>query len=127
MAAYVETPTRTFEAGTAIGQYLRVIITAGKLALAGITDGPSTEIGTIEEASFADGDYRAVRLRSAQGTCKVVAAAAITEGAAVYTAANGKVSVSESTGFLRGIAMEAATADGDIIEIMNAWPMVAES
>ena len=128
MSQYVETATKTFTAGGAIGPYLRVKLSGLKLAVAGIADGPGVELGTIEEEAFADGDVRAVRLRTAQGTRKVVAAGAIAVGAAVYTAANGKVNdVADSTSYLRGIALEEATADGDIIEIVDDWPMAAES
>ncbi len=116
MGQYVETPTRTFIAGAAIDPYRRVTLSSGKLALAGIT---TRELGTLEEESFADGDIRAVRLRTAQGTCKMVANAAISAGAAVFTAANGKIGPSASTAFKIGTALEAATADGDVIEVLR--------
>lgn len=104
----------TMTAGAAIGQYLRVIITSGKLALAGITD---RELGTLNEASFADGDVRSVRLRNATGTRKMVANAAIAVGAQVFTAASGKVGASASTAYREGIALTATGADGEIIEV----------
>lgn len=116
MSQYVETPTRTFTAGAAIAKFLRVKISSTKLAVAGITD---LEVGTIEKATFADGDVVAVRLASAQGTAKMVAAAAVAMGAKVYTAASGKVSVSASTAYPIGIAMEAAAADDDVFEVMR--------
>ena len=116
MSQYVVTPTKPFRAGGAIAANLRVKIASDVLAIAGITD---QDIGVIESAAFASGDLRAVRLLSAQGTVKMVAAAAITMGANVYTAANGKVSVSASTAYPRGIAMSAATADGDVIEVLT--------
>lgn len=118
MAQYVEGPTKSFTAGGAIAQFLRVKLTAGKLAIAGAgaTDG-AVEIGTIEDAAFADGDVKAVRLRNAQGTKKMVAAGAFSAGAAVYGAAGGKVDDAVS-GSAHGIAMEAATADGDVVEVM---------
>ncbi|MFQ5505313.1 MAG: capsid cement protein [Planctomycetota bacterium] len=115
MSQYVETPTRTFTAGAAIAAGLRVKLTAGKLAVAGVAD---KEIGTLEAASFADGDARAVRLRNAQGTRKMVANGAISQGAAVFTAAGGKVGPSIATAFLIGTALEAASADGDVIEVL---------
>lgn len=117
MSQYVNTPTKTFVAGGAIAQYLRVYISSLKLAVAGIGD---KGIGTIEEAAFADGDLRAVRLTSAQGTFKGVMATDVTAGAAVYTAASGKFSKTKGTGaFAAGIALETGTADGDVIEILR--------
>ncbi len=121
MSQFVHAPTRPFIAGAAIGAHLRVYISSGKLAIAGITQ---QDIGVIETEAFADGDLRAVRLLSAEGTVKMIAAAAITAGAKVYTAAAGKVSVSASTAYPRGIAMEAAAADGDVIEVM---PYIGET
>jgi hypothetical protein len=104
----------TFTAGAAIGQYLRVKLTAGVLALAGITD---RELGTMEEASFANGDVRAVRLRNKQGTRKMVANAALAVGVDCFTAANGKVGASASTAYREGVVLTASAADGDIIEV----------
>jgi hypothetical protein len=115
MASYVVGPTRSFTAGAAIGQHLRVSLSAGKLAAAGAN---TQDIGTLVEASFADGDVRAVHLANAQGTCKMVASAAVTAGALVYAAASGKVSATK-TSILIGRALEAATNDGDIIEVMR--------
>src|SRR3990167_5179891 len=109
MSQFVETATKTFTAGAAIAQHLRVKLSAGKLAAAGITD---KELGTLEAASFADGDPRAVRLRTAQGTCKMVAGKAISAGAEVFTAASGKISDTFATSsFPIGVALEEATAD----------------
>lgn len=119
MSQYVDTATKTFEAGGAIAQHLRVKLSAGVLAVAvaGTTD-DGVEIGTITEAAFAAGDKRAVRLRSAQGTTKMVAAAAVAAGVAVYGAAGGKVD-DVTSGNPIGISLEAATADGDIIEVLR--------
>jgi len=114
MAKWVDGPTASFTAGAAIAIHLRVKGSSAKLAVAGIAD---KELGCIEAASFADGDVRAVRLTSAAGTCKMVANGAISQFAAIYTAAAGKVSATAgATSFLVGQALEAATADGDVIE-----------
>lgn len=117
MSQFVETNTKSFRAGGAIGQYLRVKLTAGLLALAGIAD---REIGTMESSSFASGEPKAVRLRTACGTIKMVANGAITQGANVFTAASGKISATAgSTSYLIGQALEAAGADGDVIEVLR--------
>lgn len=100
-----------------VGQYLR---TDASGTLCGITE-RGIGYSTVDGVS---GDVVSVALHSKQGTVKVVAAAAIAKDAIVYSAASGKVSVSASTAYPLGIAMEAATADGDVIEIM---PLVGET
>lgn len=119
MSQYVETPTKAFTAGAAIAKHLRVKLSSGKLAVAGVgaSDEP-VEIGTMEDASFADLDVVSVRLRNAQGTVKMVAAEAISAGVVVYGAASGKVA-DTSSGAQIGIALEAALADGDVIEVLR--------
>lgn len=119
------TRTKSFIAGAAIAKHLRVKLSSGKLAVAGLAD---NDIGTIDYAVFADGEDAAVNLRSLQGTEIVIAGGEITLGAKVYTAADGKVSATGAgTSYLRGIALEAAAADGDIIEIMPLFTNTAES
>lgn len=114
MGAYNEEPLLAFTAGAAIAQFLRVKLSAGKLAVAGAED---EDIGTIEEASFADGDKVTVRTYNAEGSRKMVASAAITQFAKVYGAAGGKVS-STANGAPKGIALAAASGDGSIIEVL---------
>lgn len=116
----------TFTAGAAIGQYLRVKLSAGKLAVAVAADGPGVELGTMEEASFADGDIRAVRARNFPGTRKMVANAAVAVGAQVFTAAAGKVGATAIGSFREGIALTTAAADGDIIEVLTVPGEVAQ-
>lgn len=116
MAQYVEACTRTFTAGGAIPMHARVKLSSGVLALAGIAD---KELGTAEADAFAAGDVIAVRLRTAYGTAKMIASAALAVGADCYTAASGKVGASASTAFLTGTAISAATANGDIIEVLR--------
>lgn len=117
MSQYVDTGFKTFPTAAAIGKYLRVKLDAtGKVSVAGIAD---KDIGTLDEASLAADDVRAVRLTSAPGTRKCIAAAAITRGARVFTAAAGKVSNTAATAFQYGTALEASAADGDIIEVLT--------
>lgn len=106
----------TFTAGAAIAANLRVKLSSGKLAVAGVAD---KELGTLLGATFADLDLGTVSLRNEPGTKKMVAAGAIALGADVYTAASGKVNdTAASTSYLLGTALEAATADGDVIEVL---------
>ena len=60
-----------------------------------------------------------VKLRGASGTHKMIAVEALAIGATVYTEASGKVQdTAAATSFIVGTALEAATADGDIIEVL---------
>ncbi|MEM1224605.1 MAG: capsid cement protein [Planctomycetota bacterium] len=82
------------------------------------------DVGCALQAGVA-GDPIGVSFPNKQGTQKAIAAGAIAAGAKVYTANAGKVNDTQVSGsFLRGIAMEAASADGDIIEIM---PLVGDT
>lgn len=116
MSQYVETPTKAMEAGGAIGLHLRVKFSSGKIALAGISD---KDVGVAEAQAFASGEWIAVRLPSAQGTVKMIAAGAIAQGATVCTAASGKVNVASALSLVIGVAMEAASANGDTIEVQR--------
>jgi len=115
MAQHFETNCRPDIAAGALTQYVRVK-TPGALAVAGISD---IDIGTVEQPAFAAGDVVPVRLRTAAGTCKMVAAAAITANAVVYTAASGKISSASTGAVAIGIALTAASADGDIVEVLR--------
>ncbi|MCK4517852.1 DUF2190 family protein [Candidatus Babeliales bacterium] len=59
------------------------------------------------------------------GKSKVVAAAAILKGANVTVDAAGKVKTAAIGNFILGTAMEAASADGDIISVIMTRPGVS--
>lgn len=106
---------KTFVAGAARSQYARVKMNgANTVATAGAAD---FAIGFQEKQSFGTTDETiTVRVRNSEGSVKMIAAGAISAGANVYAAASGKVA---STGFvLEGKAVTAASADGDIIEVI---------
>ena len=108
--------TPTFTAGGALASNLRVKLNAGKIIVAGATD---NDIGTTDGRAFADGDLIAVVPMGEAGVRKMVAAGVIAKHAAVFSAASGKISTTGTTGmFPRGIAMEAATGDGSIINVL---------
>jgi hypothetical protein len=111
MATFVETATRTDTAAGAVAQYLRVK-TPGAIAAAGSTD---VAIGVMEKPCLAAGACT-IRLRTAQGTMKMVASEGITAGNAVYAAADGKIAASGTV--YEGIALETCTADDDVIEVL---------
>ena len=117
MSQYIDGNEKSYIADEAIAINLRVKLDSdGRVTTAGIAD---KEIGTSATPAFAAGDSITVRLRSASGTHKMVAIEALAAGATVYTEANGKVQdTAASTSFQIGTALEAATADGDVIEVL---------
>ena len=115
MSGYIDGNTRTFECDEALAIFRCVKMDAdGKVTYADATDAYH---GTSENATFAAGEYVNVRLRTASGTRKMTAAGAITAGSAVFNAADGKVDDSGDTPI--GYALEAASGDGAIIEVLT--------
>ena len=84
------------------------------MVLAGAAD---VEVGALERPAFDSTDVVPVRLRTAQGTCILVASGAITAGSTVFAAAGGKVAQAGTVTV--GIAFQAATANNDLIEVMR--------
>jgi hypothetical protein len=119
MSQFVDANSKGFLASAAITQYARVILdAAGTVSTAGLT---GREIGTALNAAFAAGDQVMVKLRTGAGTHKMIAAGAVTNGAFVHGQASGKVDdVATATGYPIGTALEAATANNDIIEVLYA-------
>jgi hypothetical protein len=113
--SYIDGPTRSFPNNAALGKGIRVKLSGGYLAAAGSTD---VELGTMEYRTLATDDQGTVRLRTAPGTVLAVASGAITAGNNCYGAASGKVALSGTV--LTGIALESATADGDLIEVLRS-------
>jgi len=118
MGKYVDSGYLSCVADAAIGQYERVKFDAdGRVTQAGLAD---QDIGVAMEPAFAAGDAIPVKLRNAPGTCPMIAIEALAVGALVYTETAGKVQdTAASTAFLVGRALEAATADGDVIEVLR--------
>ena len=116
MSQYVDSNTKAFTAAGTIKQYARVTLgSGGTITEAGLA---VKEIGTAMEPAVS-GDVISVRLRSANGTHKMIAIEALAIGAVLYTETDGKVQdTAATTAFQIGTALEAATADGDIIEVM---------
>lgn len=115
MSQMVETNAKTFQASAALSQWRRVRLNgSNKLAYAGADD--ADWLGILKVEVVAADAYAAVQLRTATGTVKMVASGAISQEAAVYAAADGKIA-SSGTQFI-GEALEAAAADGDIIEVL---------
>lgn len=117
MTGIVETGCRSFTAAGVIPQYARVKVDSdGRVSVAGLGD---KDIGTAHRQAFAADDVIAVRLRSAQGTHRVIASEAFAAGAQLYTEANGQVQDTAATGsFQVATALEAASAGGDVVEAL---------
>jgi len=116
MSQYVDSNTKAFTAAGTIKQYARVTLgSGGTITEAGLA---VKEIGTAMEPAVS-GEVISVRLRTAAGTHKMIAIEALAAGATLYTETDGKVQdTAASTSFQIGTALEAATADGDIIEVL---------
>jgi hypothetical protein len=108
---------RTFTAAGAIPQYARCTLgSGGTITVSGLAE---IDVGTAQTEAFASGDVISVKLRSAAGTHKMIAIEATDAGELLYTEAAGKVQVTaQATAYVLGNALEAATADGDIIEVL---------
>lgn len=115
MSQQFDTGKKTFIADAAIAQFARVIFEAdGRVVTAGLTQ---VGDGIAQTAAFAAGDAIDVKLWNSSGTFKMIAIEALAVAAPLYTEASGKVQdTAASTSFLFAKALEAATADGDIIE-----------
>jgi len=118
MSQYIDGNTKTFVCDEAIAKHLRVKLDAdGRVTIAGLAD---KDIGTAETPTFAAGEDITVRLRTAAGTAKMVAIEASAVGATLYTETGGKVQdTAVATSFQVGTALEAAAADGDVIEVLR--------
>lgn len=124
MSQLFETPTRPFQAAAAIAIHLRVKLNgSNKLAVCG-AGATEYEVGTMTRAATAADQIVAVRVPTAQGTTKMVAAGAFSQEAMLYGAASGKVD-DVVNGKPIGIALEAATANNDIVEVMRVNAMVS--
>lgn len=103
--------------GTMLVKGTRVKLTSGLLAASGSANGDS--IGVLLNDVPANG-IGTVKLNTASGTFEMRAGIAISAGANIFPAASGKISNVASGSPLCtfiGVALEAATADGDIIEV----------
>ena len=105
---------RTFTAGEALNAFCRVKLSAAETVV--YADAGDDYIGVTQD-SVADEGQVLVRLKSMAGTMKVTAAGAFSAGDYLYGAADGEVDDVE-TGSAQFVALEAASADGDIVEAL---------
>jgi hypothetical protein len=93
----------------------------GTVAIATATD---YALGTIDNIESGTGVNQSILLLGKGGTKKMVANSAIGAGVPVYAAAAGKV---DNTGtIVVGIALTAAAADGDVIEVNDQVPTLVD-
>ena len=113
------TGTATFTAGAAIAKGEFVKISSGKVVkAAAATD---VCVGVALDSSAADGDLVPVQLLSSGDTALVKAGGAVSQGGTVSCLGT---TVSTAGALQYGIALEAATASGDIIECIVGLPAV---
>jgi hypothetical protein len=110
MSQFVDNPGMAIRATATINQYTLVKADGTNCA----ADANDDMVGVAMEPRTT-GQLIPVRFRSA-GTIICVASAAITAGALVYKAANGKIGLTNTNARV-GIALEAASADGDHIAV----------
>lgn len=103
--------------GGALAKFLRVLWSGTALTAAAATE---VEVGTLADTVLSGATKVAVIPRSIGGSRKYVAAGAFAIGANIYGAAGGKVDDVTGGGEVPiGIALEAATGDGSIVEVMH--------
>ncbi len=96
--------------------------TNGGVAICGATD---IALGTIDNTESGTGISQTIHLLGKGMTKKMVANEAITAGERVFQAASGKVQdlpTGAGTYFCVGVALTAAGADGDLIEVNDCAP-----
>jgi len=108
---------KSFSAGEAIPLYSRVKLhTDGTVLMAGLAE---KSIGTLQTDAGVSGQPVSVKLRSAAGTHKVRVKEAVAIAANLYSEAAGEVQdTAETTAFLEMTALEAATAEDDVVEAL---------
>lgn len=105
---------KTFKAGEALSEFLRVKI-KGSDRTAWLADASDYGVGVNQE-TVAINLWAAIRLWEHGGSHKCVASGAISAGVKVFAAAGGKVSASGT--LIIGTALDAATGDGSVIEVI---------
>jgi hypothetical protein len=113
----------TIAAGTHHLLVYKTSATAGAVAAAA-----NPAIGTVADlqaAGHTSGDTATISLLGKGGTKLMVANAAVSAGARVFSAAAGKVSPTSGSGiYYLGIALTAAAADNDVIEVADTVPVL---
>lgn len=104
----------TFIAGAALEAFTRVKLSASFTV---INAGAGEEFIGVTLQKVASGEQVGVALRDSGRSFKVVAAGPVALNSVIYGAAAGKIDDAVN-GTAQGVALEAATADGDVIECL---------
>jgi len=126
MSQQNENGFKPFISTEALEAFRRVKLTSGSGSTVEYADQSDSDgyIGITQE-KVAITEPVNIALKGGPGTRKVTASEAFAVGAALYAANDGKVSDTAS-GNRIGTALEAATADGDIVEMLEDFGSAAE-
>lgn len=113
----IDNTSRTFVASEAIGAYILVKVDSSGLVEPATATADEPKIG-YTVASVASGEAATISLIHGGGSSYATAAEALAIGATVYGDADGKLSATGSSGDKVGVSLTAATADGDVIEVL---------
>lgn len=116
-ATTIQNTTRTFIAAEAIGAYILVKVDSSGLAETATATAAEPKVG-YTTASVTLGEAANISLIHGGGSSFATASEALSIGDIVYGDANGKVSASGSSGDKVGVTLTAATADGDVVEVL---------
>ena len=116
-ATTVKNNTRTFVAGEALDAYMLVDIESDGSVIKASETSVGTQIG-YTVAPAASGEATTISLLVGGGTSYAIAEGAVVIGSVIYSAAGGKVNATGVGPQRVGLAVSAATADGDVIEVI---------
>jgi hypothetical protein len=115
MSQQINGPEITRQAGEDLIAFRRVKISGSTVMY---QDAGDQGIGVVQAAvDYSENANACIRLDSVAGTSKMMVSGAISAGANVYPDDDGKITATIN-GTCIGKALEAATADGDIIEVL---------
>jgi len=115
-ATTIQNNTRTFVAGEALDAYLLVKVESNGTVIKATELADEPVVGFTVQPS-ASGEATAISLTHGGGTSYGTASEAIAIGGTVYAAAGGKLATTGLNSARAGLALTAATADGDVIEV----------
>ena len=115
---YTDSGVKTFTAGEALEAARRVKLSSGYGDQVEYADAADDYVGVTLAAAAAGAEIAVKLKRCSQGSVEVEASVAITAGATIYGAADGKVSASSTGTDKFGKALEAASGSGAIIEAL---------
>lgn len=122
-----ESITRTVASAVAAGTYHLLVRATSATAtdINGASNAPIGTLANLQAGGLGAGETAAISLLGKGGTKLMVANAAVSAGARVFTGASGKVSPTSASGiYYVGIALTAAAADGDVIEVLDCVPVL---